>query len=73
MFVVVVDMTDPVAGWVKDGPDRPVDMAYSSRPASVWTYWDGFYDPESGIINYEITVAVNDLVNSRVILHKRLL
>ena len=55
-------MTDPVAGYVMDGHERPLDMMYSSRPASLWTYWGDFHDPESGIEKYQITVDVNDEV-----------
>ena len=52
-------MTDPVAGWVHDGSDKPLDMMYSSHEASVYAYWGDFYDPESGIVEYEISVDVN--------------
>ena len=62
LLLVVVDMTDPVAGWVKDGSVKPLDMEYTSKPASVWAYWSDFYDPESGIVKFEISIDVNEEV-----------
>ena len=58
-------MTDPVAGTVKDGFERPFDMEFSSRPATVWAYWIDFYDPESGIDKFVIKVDVNSQVNRK--------
>ena len=60
---VVVDMTNPVAGWVKDGKDPPHDMLFSARPATLWLYWGDFFDPESGIVAYSVTVFVNGEVS----------
>jgi hypothetical protein len=56
-------MTDPVAGVVHDGHERPLDMQYSSQSASVYTYWLDFYDPESGIDKYDISIDVNNQVS----------
>jgi hypothetical protein len=59
---VVVDMTDPVAGQVLDGHERPLDLDFSSQTASVYAYWTDFHDPESGIEKYDITINVNNQV-----------
>lgn len=56
---VLVDLTDPEVGkaWAKDGDDAPADMAYSSSASQVSGFWDGFADPESGIVSYAVSVT----------------
>ena len=34
-------------------------MEFSSHTATLYSNWDGFYDPESGIDKYDIEVRVN--------------
>ena len=63
MFIyltVTVDITDPIAGWVRDGANKSQDMSFSSQPATLHTYWQDYYDNESGIDKYDTTVTVND-------------
>ena len=56
-------MTNPVAGIVHDGHERPLDMQYSSQPASVYAYWSDFHDPESGIEKFDVSIEVNNQVS----------
>ncbi|XP_078660674.1 uncharacterized protein LOC144905141 [Branchiostoma floridae x Branchiostoma belcheri] len=53
---VLVDLTPPEAGWLKDGDTIGQDLKYSSSPATVSGNWGGFTDPESGIQQYTIAV-----------------
>ncbi|XP_077996024.1 uncharacterized protein LOC144449371 [Glandiceps talaboti] len=53
---VLYDATPPVEGWIKDGLDPTKDMVYSSERATVSANWDGFYDPESSMKEYTVTV-----------------
>ena len=46
-FLVLVDLTLPVEGTVKDGLTDESDIKYSSNPATVAASWQGFSDPES--------------------------
>ncbi|XP_022103294.1 uncharacterized protein LOC110986022 [Acanthaster planci] len=54
---VTVDLTPPIQGNVYDGllPGH-TDLDFSSRPATVEAQWHGFYDPDSGIKDYQVTV-----------------
>jgi len=56
---VLVDLTDPNAtlAWAKDGSSPPTDMQFSSSPASVEGYYGGFFDPESHIVSYTVSVT----------------
>ena len=58
-IAVMVDMTDPLAGWVTDGSSRDEDLDFSSSAASIVAKWGDFVDPESGISAYEASVFVN--------------
>ncbi|XP_038050876.1 uncharacterized protein LOC119724026 [Patiria miniata] len=54
---VIVDLTPPIQGDVYDGLlPAPNDLAFSSRPATVGSHWQGFSDPDSGIEDYQVTV-----------------
>ena len=53
-------MTNPIAGWVKDGDNQGKDLDFASEAASIYANWNGFYDPESGIEKYTASVYVND-------------
>ncbi|CAH1783351.1 unnamed protein product, partial [Owenia fusiformis] len=53
---VLVDMTNPVRGWMKDGLDKDIDRNFTSKTASVLVNWGGFEDPESGIDDYSLAV-----------------
>ena len=56
-FSVTVDLTPPVQGSIRDGLlPEPMDLEFSSKPATVAAHWEGFYDPESGIEDYQVTV-----------------
>ena len=52
---VLVDITEPIAGRVKDGLPNEPDTEFSSEAAMASVSWDGFYDPESGIDRYITT------------------
>ena len=51
-----VDNTPPVPGTVYDGIVNSVDQSYSSSLTTVEANWNGFYDYESSIASYTITV-----------------
>ncbi|XP_070573548.1 uncharacterized protein [Ptychodera flava] len=53
---VLYDETAPVEGWIKDGLDTERDMAFSPKAATVSANWDGYYDPESQIKEFMVTV-----------------
>ena len=55
----MVDITEPLSGWVHDGQVPTEDIEYSSQAASVYSHWGDFYDPESGIDEYIVTMSVN--------------
>lgn len=62
---MLVDVTPPVPGLVVDGSDITNDDNFTSEAATVTTTWDGFYDPESGIRDYAVSVRVNDEQDKR--------
>ncbi|XP_072034301.1 uncharacterized protein [Amphiura filiformis] len=54
---VTLDITPPVSGYIMDGQiENGIDMEYSSQPASVAAFWDDFYDPESSVAEYIVSV-----------------
>ena len=48
----MVDRTPPVAGTVSDGAGR-TDIDYQSDMTSLCVNWEGFSDPESGIVEVQ--------------------
>jgi hypothetical protein len=59
-FTVLVDISNPLAGWIHDGDDQESDMSFSSESAILTARWGNFSDPESGIDHYIVDVFVND-------------
>ena len=53
---VLVDLTNPVGGFVKDGLSVHMNLNYTSNPKSVQAVWGNFSDPESGIAQYNATI-----------------
>ncbi|CAH1794764.1 unnamed protein product [Owenia fusiformis] len=53
---VLVDMTEPNTGLLRDGLDANVDKNFTSAAASVLANWNGFNDPESEVISYSLAV-----------------
>jgi len=49
---VIVDLTSPTAGLVRDGYSLLTDLEYQSSTTVVKAVWKPFQDPESGIIRY---------------------
>lgn len=61
--IVTVDLTAPVSGEVIDGIQPGfTDLQYSPSTAKVGTQWRDYYDPESGIKQYEVQVEIARLV-----------
>jgi hypothetical protein len=61
--IVTVDLTAPVSGEVVDGVQPGfTDLQYSPSTAKVGTQWRDYYDPESGIKQYEVQVEIARLV-----------
>jgi len=57
--IVTVDLTAPVSGEVVDGIQPGfTDLQYSPSTAKVGTQWRDYYDPESGIKQYEVQVKI---------------
>ena len=52
---VLVDVTAPVQGSVKDSPADKPTIQFSSEAAVASASWTGFFDPESGIEGYVVT------------------
>nr|KAG5686567.1 hypothetical protein BaRGS_027224 [Batillaria attramentaria] len=57
---VLIDITPPVPGNVSDGENAEKDEDFTSEAATMSASWAGFYDPESGLQPYTLTVLVND-------------
>lgn len=51
-----VDITPPNLGTVYDGLTNAIDQSHSSSLTTVEAHWNGFYDYESAIARYIITV-----------------
>lgn len=55
---VRVDLTKPDSGIAVDGiKEGFTDLRYSPSKSTVQLQWDNFYDPESGIREYDVQVA----------------
>lgn len=58
ILLVRVDLTKPKKGMVADGMlPMFADLRYSSSKATVQAQWKDFYDPESGIQEYDVQVS----------------
>ncbi|XP_053407458.1 uncharacterized protein LOC123547213 isoform X2 [Mercenaria mercenaria] len=57
---VLVDVTPPISGHVKDGKKNEGELSFSSETVSKFANWDGYYDPESGIDHYKVDVVINN-------------
>ena len=55
---VLVDLTNPIGGFVLDGNDVSKNEHYTSNPTTVQAVWGNFSDPESGIAQYNATIYV---------------
>ena len=55
-IAVRVDISPPVTGVVRDGILSDVDQSYSSSLTTVEANWNGFYDYESSIAQYAVSV-----------------
>ncbi|KAI6660257.1 hypothetical protein LOD99_10427 [Oopsacas minuta] len=53
---VLVDLTNPIAGFVKDGLDPNSNLYYTYIATTVQAVWGNFSDPESGIAQYNATI-----------------
>ncbi|XP_076085507.1 uncharacterized protein LOC143056307 [Mytilus galloprovincialis] len=60
---IIVDPTPPVAGNVYDGQSYGVDLAFTKDPDVICANWQGFFDPESGISFYMVSVGSEPLEN----------
>ncbi|KAL4222207.1 hypothetical protein ACF0H5_018245 [Mactra antiquata] len=59
-ITVLVDITNPLAGNVKDGKPGEKDKEFTSETVSKYANWYGYSDPESNIDHYEIDVLINN-------------
>ena len=57
-FAVRVDTSRPQGGVVHTGTGSERDASYSSDITTVAAAWEGFYDYESGIVEYLVTVQL---------------
>ena len=55
---VLVDLTNPIGGYVIDGLEIDGVIYYTSNPTMVQAVWGNFSDPESGIVEYNVTIYV---------------
>ncbi|XP_048258717.1 uncharacterized protein LOC124137708 isoform X1 [Haliotis rufescens] len=53
---IIVDTSPPEPGVVYDGPVFRLDLYFTKDADKICANWFGFYDPESGISNYELSV-----------------
>ncbi|VDH98959.1 Hypothetical predicted protein [Mytilus galloprovincialis] len=60
---IIVDPTPPIAGTVYDGQTYGVDLAFTKDPDVICANWKGFFDPESGISFYQVSVGSEPLEN----------
>ena len=58
---VLVDLTNPISGFVLDGLRIDEPIHYTSNPTMVQAVWGNFSDPESGIVRYNVTIYVADV------------
>ena len=55
---VVIDATEPDAGFVYDGLDNlEIDLVFTSNDSSLEASWNGFSDDLSGIKFYEVAIG----------------
>ena len=66
LFSVLVDITPPEAGAVYDGGYKGQDMSFSSATATKQCYWDGFKDPESAVIRYDVSLYINNELKKKI-------
>ena len=52
-----VDNTPPVVGKVVDGTDLQADIKYTDEGHYIAAVWDGFFDPESKVVDYFVSVG----------------
>ncbi|XP_048258676.1 uncharacterized protein LOC125384201 [Haliotis rufescens] len=70
---IIVDLSPPEPGIVFDGPVFRFDLNFTKDADKICGNWFGFYDPESGISHYELSVldATNTTISEPVSLdHK---
>ncbi|VDI73733.1 Hypothetical predicted protein, partial [Mytilus galloprovincialis] len=60
---IIVDKTPPNAGVVMDGPIYGEDLMYTKYPDKICGNWLHFYDPESGIGLYLVSVSSVKQIN----------
>ena len=56
---MLIDITDPLSGWVIDGSKTNSDVDYSKESTFVESMWGNFSDSESGIDHFIVTVLIN--------------
>ncbi|XP_062596534.1 uncharacterized protein LOC134257978, partial [Saccostrea cucullata] len=54
---IIVDQSPPIAGKVNDGEVYKKDLQYTMYPNKICSNWEGFYDPQSGIAIYMVSVG----------------
>ncbi|KAI6655616.1 hypothetical protein LOD99_2114 [Oopsacas minuta] len=59
---VLVDLTNPIGGYVLDGLEITNTIHYTSNPTLVQAVWGNFSDPESGISQYNVTIYVANVL-----------
>ncbi|VDI79784.1 Hypothetical predicted protein [Mytilus galloprovincialis] len=52
----MVDTTPPVAGELTCGPDNHMNVTYTPESSSLTGLWEGFFDPESDIALFKISL-----------------
>ncbi|VDI67222.1 Hypothetical predicted protein [Mytilus galloprovincialis] len=62
-YAIIVDKTPPFAGVVMDGPIYGEDLLYTKYPDKICANWLHFYDPESGIGLYLVSVSSVKQIN----------
>ncbi|XP_052081925.1 uncharacterized protein LOC127719726 isoform X2 [Mytilus californianus] len=60
---IIVDPTPPIAGKVYDGQTYDVDLLFTKEQDVICANWQGFFDPESGISFYMVSVGSEPLEN----------
>ncbi|KAJ8321023.1 hypothetical protein KUTeg_002610 [Tegillarca granosa] len=60
---IIVDETPPISGNVYDGPVFKKDLKYTKDKESICANWENFYDPDSGIDFYMVSVGTKPLTN----------
>ncbi|CAG2251012.1 unnamed protein product [Mytilus edulis] len=60
---IIIDPTPPIAGKVYDGQTSDVDLLFTKEQDVICANWQGFYDPESGISFYMVSIGSEPLEN----------